>query len=164
MAGRLGRPATGAAVALTAVVVTTLLVYPLREIAPVVALGVLYLLAVLLVSSVWGAVLGLATALASALAFNFFHIPPTGRFTIAEAENWVALAVFFVVAIVVSQLAEQARRRPRRPSEVGTKPTWRPRWPGCCSAGRAWRTPCERWANASRARWTCPRSRSSAAG
>lgn len=108
---RAGRLATGAAVALGVVTVITLLIYPLREVAPVVALGVLYLLAVLLVSSVWGTVLGLATAVVSALAFNFFHLPPTGEFTIAREENWVALLVFFVVAIVSSQLAEQARRR-----------------------------------------------------
>ncbi len=103
--------ASGAAVAAMAVAAITLLVYPLREVAPVVGLGVLYLLAVLLVSSLWGAWLGLATALVSALAFNFFHLPPTGRFTIASEENWVALVVFFVVAIVSSQLAERARKR-----------------------------------------------------
>ena len=38
------------------------------------------------------------TAVASALAFNYFHIPPTGRFTIADSENWVALVVFLIVA------------------------------------------------------------------
>ena len=97
--------------AVAAVAATTLLVYPLKEVAPVVALGVVYLVAVLLVSSVWGAVLGLGTAVLSALAFNFFHLPPTGGFTVAEGENWVALAVFFVAAIVASQLAEEARRR-----------------------------------------------------
>ena len=83
-AGAEGRsPAVGAAVAVLAVAATTALIYPLAQIAPVVALGVVYLVAVLLVSSVWGGWLGAATALASALAFNFFHIPPTGRFTIS---------------------------------------------------------------------------------
>jgi two-component system sensor histidine kinase KdpD len=72
---------------------------------------VLYLLAVLLVSTVWGLRLGLATSVAAALAFNFFHLPPTGRFTIAEAENWVALLVFLVAAVVASSLAELARTR-----------------------------------------------------
>ncbi len=43
------------------------------------------MLAVLLISTYWGLGLGLLTALASALAFNFFHIPPTGHFTIADA-------------------------------------------------------------------------------
>ena len=60
--------------------------------------------------------LGIVTALAGALAFNFFHIPPTGRFTIADAENWVALAVFFVVALVASWLAE-ARAAARSEAE-----------------------------------------------
>jgi two-component system, OmpR family, sensor histidine kinase KdpD len=66
---------------------------------------------VLLVSTVWGLRLGLLTCFAAALAFNFFHIPPTGRFTIADAENWVALIVFLVAAIVASSLSELARTR-----------------------------------------------------
>ena len=110
-------PAVGAVVAALAVAATTALVYPLDEIAPVVALGVVYLVAVLLVSSIWGGWLGAATALASALAFNFFHIPPTGRFTISEGENWVALAVFLIAALVASTLAESARVRTREAQE-----------------------------------------------
>jgi two-component system, OmpR family, sensor histidine kinase KdpD len=110
-------PAVGIIVAALAVAVTTALIYPLSDVAPVVALGVVYLVAVLLVSSVWGAWLGYATALASALAFNFFHIPPTGRFTISEGENWVALAVFFIAALVASTLAERARARTREAQE-----------------------------------------------
>jgi two-component system sensor histidine kinase KdpD len=98
-------------VAVASVALTTLLVSALKDAAPVVSLGVLYLLGVLLVSSVWGARLGVAAAVASALAFNYFHIPPTGRFTIAQTENWVALAVFLVVAVVASSLAESARAR-----------------------------------------------------
>jgi two-component system sensor histidine kinase KdpD len=97
--------------ALASVAAITAIVYPLKEAVPVVSTGVLYLLAVLLVSSRWGMWLGVATAVLSALAFNFFHIPPTGRFTIAEGENWVALGVFVVVALVVSSLSDAARRR-----------------------------------------------------
>jgi two-component system sensor histidine kinase KdpD len=114
---RLSSPVVGVLVAALAVAATTALVYPLADVAPVVALGVVYLLAVLLVSSFWGGWLGVATALASALAFNFFHIPPTGRFTISEGENWVALAVFFVAAIVASTLAERERTRTREAQE-----------------------------------------------
>jgi two-component system, OmpR family, sensor histidine kinase KdpD len=110
-------PWVGAVVAAVAVAATTALVYPLAQVAPVVALGVVYLVAVLLVSSLWGGWLGVATALASALAFNFFHIPPTGRFTISEGENWVALVVFFIAALVASTLAERARARTREAQE-----------------------------------------------
>jgi two-component system sensor histidine kinase KdpD len=105
------RAAAGVLVAVTSIGLATLIVFPLRDVAPVVSLGVVYLLAVLLVASVWGLWLGFATALASALAFNFFHIPHTGRLTVNEGENWVALAVFLVAAAVSSSLAERARTR-----------------------------------------------------
>jgi two-component system, OmpR family, sensor histidine kinase KdpD len=72
---------------------------------------VLYLLAVLLVSTVFGLWLGLATSVAAAAAFNYFHIEPTGRFTIADAENWAALVVFLVAAAVASGLSGLARER-----------------------------------------------------
>ena len=65
----------------------------------------------LLISTVWGAWLGMLTAVASALAFNYFHIPPTGRFTIADSENWVALVVFLIVAVIGSSVAQVARAR-----------------------------------------------------
>lgn len=108
-----GRPPLwiGVLAGVAAVGLTTLAVYPLREVAAPISLSVVYLLAVLLIASVWGAWLGVATALASALAFNFFHIAPTGRFTIADGENWVALAVFLIAAVVASALAESARSR-----------------------------------------------------
>ena len=103
------RATVGAAVAILAIAAATLIVFPLRDVAPVVSLGVVYLLPVLLVAGVWGRWLGLGTALASALAFNFFHIPNTGQLTVDEGENWVALAVFLVAAVASSSLAERAR-------------------------------------------------------
>jgi len=101
----------GLAVAVGAVAVITGVNYGLRELVPVVSTGVVYLLAVLLVSTGWGLWLGLLTAVLSAAAFNFFHIPPTGKFTIADGENWVALAVFLVAAAVVSWLSNAANSR-----------------------------------------------------
>src|SRR5581483_5929714 len=41
----------------------------------------------------------------------FFHIPPTGKFTIVDGRNWVALAAFMIVAVVASTIAEVARSR-----------------------------------------------------
>jgi two-component system, OmpR family, sensor histidine kinase KdpD len=103
--------ALGLLVAALSVAATTALIYPLRQVMPSVSTGVLYLIGVLLVSTTWGLGLGIATSLASAAAFNFFHIPPTGRFTIADPQNWVALAVYFAAAVVTSTLAARARER-----------------------------------------------------
>jgi two-component system, OmpR family, sensor histidine kinase KdpD len=101
----------GVLVALVLVAISTGLIFPLKTVAPVVSLGVVYLIAVFVISTVWGTWLGILTALASAAAFNWFHIPPTGRFTIAEGENWVALAAFLAVAVAASTIAEIARSR-----------------------------------------------------
>jgi two-component system sensor histidine kinase KdpD len=107
----------GALVALAAVALCTLIVYPLAHVAPVVSLGVVYLPAVLVVSTTWGAWLGVATAVISAAAFNFFHLPPVGRFTLQDSENWVALAAFLVVAVLASSVAEVTRARTRDADE-----------------------------------------------
>ena len=101
----------GVGVTLIAVAGGTLLVYPLKSLAPVVSLGVVYLPAILLISTIWGLRLGLVASVASAAAFNFFQIPPLHRFTIAEEENWVALAAFVIAAIVSSTVAGLARAR-----------------------------------------------------
>jgi two-component system sensor histidine kinase KdpD len=94
---------------LAAVVLGTLLVYPLKSIAPVVSLGVVYLPAILLISVVWGLRLGLLASLASAVAFNYFQLPPLHRLTIADEENWVALIAFVIVAAISSTVAGLAR-------------------------------------------------------
>lgn len=96
---------------LVAVALGTLLVYPLKSVAPVVSLGVVYLPAILLISVVWGLWLGLLASVASAVAFNFFQIPPVHRFTIAVEQNWVALAAFAIAAMVSSAVAGLARAR-----------------------------------------------------
>ena len=92
-----------------AVVAGTLVVYPLKSVAPVVSLGVVYLPAILLISVVWGLRMGLLASLLSAVAFNYFQLPPLHRFTIADEENWVALATFAIVAAISSTVAGLAR-------------------------------------------------------
>src|SRR3954454_3075653 len=101
----------GVIVAGLSVAAITALIFPLRQVSQASSNGVLYLLAVLLVSTVWGLRLGIATSVASAAVFNFFHLPPTGQFTIADGRNWVALATFLTAAIVASAVAELARAR-----------------------------------------------------
>ncbi len=101
------------AVSLGAVALTTLLVFPLREITPAVSNGVVYMLTVLVVSTSLGLWPGVLTAFASALAFNFFHIPPTGHIVISDPQDYVALGVFLIAAVIASAVADLARARAR---------------------------------------------------
>jgi two-component system sensor histidine kinase KdpD len=107
----------GLIVAAGLVALCTLVIYPLKQAAPVVSLGVVYMLAVVIVSVTWGMWLGVGASLLSALAFNYFHLPPVGHFTIRNADNWVALIAFLVVAMLASSVAEVTRARSREAAE-----------------------------------------------
>ena len=57
--------------------------------------------------------IAIAISVAAMLAFNFFLLPPFHTLTIADPQNWVALVVFVLVAVIGSQLSAAARRRAR---------------------------------------------------
>jgi K+-sensing histidine kinase KdpD len=99
------------AVSAVAVAAVTGAVYGLEQVAPVLSLGILYLFAVLPVAVFYGLWWALGVSIASMLAFNFFFLPPRHTLALTDSENWVALAVFVVTSVVVSELATRARRR-----------------------------------------------------
>lgn len=105
------RELAGLGAAVLSVGAITVANYGLREFVPVAATGMVYLLAVLFVSSRWGLWTGVLTAGLSAGAWNHFHIPPTGGFSISHGENWLALAVFLFAAFVTSASADAAKAR-----------------------------------------------------
>jgi two-component system sensor histidine kinase KdpD len=112
--GLSGRPPSawlGLAATVVVVAIATGIVYPLKEVAPAGSLAVIYIPGVLLISTIWGLRLGIATAVLSALAFNFFHLPPLRRFGINANHDVAALFVFVIVAVASGTLAELARAR-----------------------------------------------------
>jgi two-component system sensor histidine kinase KdpD len=94
-----------------AVALVTAVIFGLKTVAPVLSLGVLYVFAVLPVAVVFGLAYALVVSIASMLAFNFFFLPPLHTLALTDSENWVALAVYLVTAVVVSELATRSRRR-----------------------------------------------------
>ena len=97
--------ARAALLSLAAVAVVTGVIFALKPVAPVLSLGVLYLFAVLPVAALFGLRYAVGVSVVSMLAFNFFFLPPTHTLQLADSENWVALAVYLVTALAVSQLA-----------------------------------------------------------
>jgi two-component system, OmpR family, sensor histidine kinase KdpD len=69
-----------------------------------------FLLAILAVSAAWGMAVSALMSVVAMLAFNYFFLPPVGRFTVADPQNWVALLAFLVTAIVGSQLSNRIQR------------------------------------------------------
>ena len=94
-----------------AVALVTASIYALDSFAPVLSLGVLYLFAVLPVAVLFGLAWAIPVSVASMLAFNWFFLPPTHTLRLTDGENWIALAVYLVTAVVVSALTMRSRAR-----------------------------------------------------
>jgi two-component system sensor histidine kinase KdpD len=71
--------------------------------------ALVFLTAVLASGVVYGPWPSLAACVVSALAYNFFFLPPYYTFTIADPENVVALFFFLVVAAIASNLTARVR-------------------------------------------------------
>jgi two-component system sensor histidine kinase KdpD len=90
-----------------------ILTFAARAVVPVnpTTVGFAYLLLVLLIASTWGFIEALLAAIAAALAFNFFFLPPVGTFSIADPQNWIALFSFLATALIASRLSAKAEQR-----------------------------------------------------
>ncbi|HWH60564.1 MAG TPA: DUF4118 domain-containing protein [Terriglobales bacterium] len=69
-----------------------------------------FLLGILFVANRLGLRYAVYMSIIAALAFNFFFLPPVGKLTIVDTQNWVALFAFLVAGVLASHLSERARR------------------------------------------------------
>jgi two-component system sensor histidine kinase KdpD len=84
-----------------------------RHVLPVNAttVALTYLLAIVAVSTAWGLAIAVVMSVAAMLSFNYNFLPPIGKFTIADPQNWAALVAFLAVSVLVSQLSNRARQK-----------------------------------------------------
>src|SRR6266536_3134287 len=71
----------------------------------------IFLVAVIVVALVGGLMPALLAAVAASLLLNYYFTPPLHKWTIAEANNVLALGVFVVVALLVSWVVDIAARQ-----------------------------------------------------
>src|SRR5262245_39503784 len=98
------------AVSITTVAVVTAAYSQFLRVNPT-TVAMTYLVVILLIAIGWGIAEATAASLVAVLCLNFFFLPPVGEFTIADAQNWVALLAFLITAVVTSQLSGRARLR-----------------------------------------------------
>lgn len=107
MLARSGWAGIGIAVAGTAVLVAVLA--PLQASVGLLNVGLLFLLLTLAISSYWGLRIGLAAAVITNFALNFFFVEPLHELAVREPSNILGLAIFLVVSVVGGALLSNAR-------------------------------------------------------
>ena len=80
-----------------------------------------FLVAVIAVALVGGLIPAVLEAIAASLLLNFYFTPPIHKFTIAQANNVLALGVFVAVALVVSLLVDDAARRTKQAARASAE-------------------------------------------
>jgi two-component system sensor histidine kinase KdpD len=76
--------------------------------------ALLFLLTVVGVACFGGVASAIVASVTASLLLNYYFIPPVGKFTIAEPNNILALAVFAVVAGTVAAVVDRSLRLSRR--------------------------------------------------
>jgi two-component system sensor histidine kinase KdpD len=74
-------------------------------------ISIIYLLVVLALASTRGRYAAIFASLVAFFTFDFFVVPPLYTFTIARPEEWIALFVFLLDAILTGHLASALRQR-----------------------------------------------------
>jgi two-component system, OmpR family, sensor histidine kinase KdpD len=80
-----------------------------------------FLVAVIVVALVGGFLPAVAEAIAASLLLNYFFTPPIHQWTIAEANNWLALGVFVAVGLAVSWVVDTTARRTKQAARANAE-------------------------------------------
>ncbi|MEZ0235528.1 MAG: DUF4118 domain-containing protein [Actinomycetota bacterium] len=104
------RQVAGFALALVGLPLLTLALTAARGSLGLTADVLLYFILVLAIGAVGGIWPAVASAVAASLLLNWFFTPPIHTWTIAEAENLLALVAFVAAAVAVSILVDRAER------------------------------------------------------
>ncbi|MEI7988224.1 MAG: DUF4118 domain-containing protein [Chloroflexota bacterium] len=95
--------------ALFTVFILTVILRELQIVLSIQIIVLLYLLPVIISTTLWGLTPGALAGFTAFLAFNYFFIPPYFKLAVHKTEDLITLVIFFIVAIVLSQMIGQAR-------------------------------------------------------
>lgn len=97
--------------AVVGAMLVTAIIYVFQLYPRIPNISIVYLLVVLGLATLRGRYAAILASLIAFLSFDFFIVPPLYTFTIARPEEWIALFVFLVAAILAGQLASTLRQR-----------------------------------------------------
>lgn len=87
----------------------TLALFPLRAWLSTSTVALLYLLPVLISTTLWGLWPGILSAFIAFLAYNYFFLTPYYTLIVHQSQDIVALVIFLGVAVLISQLVGRAK-------------------------------------------------------
>ena len=115
------RKLAGYALAVVLMPLLTLALCGLRSSINLTSDALIFQSAVIAVALVGGIIPALVAAVAGSLLLNYYFIPPIHQFTIAQANNVLALIIFAAVGVAVSSIVDTAARRTKQAARSGAE-------------------------------------------
>src|SRR5271165_3419974 len=115
------RQLAGYALAVALMPLITLALASLRSSINLTSDVLVFLAGVIAVALVGGFIPALLAAVAGSLLLNYYFTPPIHQWTIAQANNVVALIIFVAAGLVVSSVVDTAARRTKQASRSGAE-------------------------------------------
>lgn len=97
-------------------VLVTAIIYVFHLYPRIPNISITYLLVVMALATTRGRYAAILASFVAFLSFDYYLVPPLYVFTISRVEEWVALFVFLVTALLTSQLAVSLRERAEQAS------------------------------------------------
>jgi two-component system sensor histidine kinase KdpD len=107
------RTVVASTAALTTMVLATAVMLALRPHLAVATAAVVLVVPVIVGVAVGGFPTGVGAAIVGFFVYDWFFIPPYGALSVSSAQDWVALAVYLIVVLIVARLVavqQDARR------------------------------------------------------
>lgn len=84
---------------------------PFRDRVNSTPVALAFLLVVLFTAVGYGSGPAIAASFVSMFCFNYFFLPPYNTLTIADPQNWTALAAFLIISLIAGNLSARSTRR-----------------------------------------------------
>src|SRR3954453_22272666 len=92
---------------------------PIRgDVVPIVLLGCVYVYVVVLAARRWGPLYAVPLAIAGGLGFDSFYIPPTREFGADDWQNWLVVAIYISMALLIGMIGARSQRRAEKSEQA----------------------------------------------
>jgi two-component system, OmpR family, sensor histidine kinase KdpD len=103
---------------LCAIVIVNAIALRLGEIVNATTVAFAFLIIVVASAVFAGLTVAVTVSIIATFFFNYFYLPPVGRFIIYDSHNWVALFTFLFTSVVISRLTASANENRHKANDL----------------------------------------------
>lgn len=90
--------------------ISTVALFPFRSQLNPTTLALIFLIPVLICTTLWGFGPGISSAILTFLQYNYFFLTPYYTFSVHASQDIISLGIFLIIAVLISQLVGRSKK------------------------------------------------------